>query len=43
MAVMAAGTDGEAAYHLGVQNPLPGRSVPHGPEKSYIRRCRSDR
>ena len=33
VALLAAQADGEAAHHLGIQDPVPGRPVPAGPEK----------
>ena len=43
VAVLATRAEGEAAHHLGLQDPLPGRALPHGPEEGHLRRRRPDR
>lgn len=43
VAVVAARAEGEAAHHLGVQDPLPRRALPDGPEEGHFRRRRPDR
>ena len=43
VAIVAPRADGETAYHLGVQDLVPRRPLPHGSQEGHLRRRRPDR